>query len=270
MIKRFAILLLCICLLTAAAVSASADGEDRLDGDTNGDGIVSAADAALILRYVVGLDDGLYAGDMLRADVNGNGEVDADDAASILRYVARLAPLSVVGTNAEILDLLRRQSTLGEEETEWAARLIHALPANKRKTVICIAANYMGVPYGTGDGQLDCSKFLRTAFENAGVPATVYPHTNSHGTLVWFRAYHPERLHETDPSQWRSWRPGCVLIYVNPATERGSHVALYVCSIDGNPIVMESRRAECDGVRIGVLMGDEERCVLSYYADPFQ
>lgn len=267
--RRFFALLLCLCLL-CICLSTTAEEADRLSGDANGDGTVTASDAALTLRYVVGLDDGMDLREQLQADINGNGEIDADDAAAILRYVAKLSPLSIASTDAATLDLLNARSTLSAERTEWTARRLYAMPSGRRKNVIYTAARYLGAPYGTGNGQLDCSAYLRTAFQNAGIPETVYPHTNSNGTLVWFRNYHPDRLHETDPDSWRDWKPGCVLIYINPATKRGSHVALYVCEVDGKPIVMESRREECDGVRVGILMKDEEKCVLTYYADPFQ
>lgn len=261
---------LCLCILFTTFISAAVSEADRLAGDANGDGTVTASDAALVLRSVVGLDDRVRLKEQLQADINGNGEMDADDAAAILRYVAKLSPLTVVSTDAATLDLLNVQSTLSADRTEWTARRMHAMPFGKRKNVLYTAAKYLGTPYGTGDGQLDCSAFLRTAFQNAGIPETVYPHTNSNGTLVWFRSCHPERLHETNPGSWRDWKPGCVLIYINPATNRGSHVALYVCEVDGKPIVMESRREECDGIRIGILMKDEAKCVLTYYADPFQ
>ncbi len=268
--KRPVILLLTFGMLLFACLTASADEKDRLGGDANGDGQVSAADAAFVLRYVVGLEDHIGLENMLCADINANAEIDADDAAAILRCVTDLAPLKQISTDQTTLRLLKVQSTLNDDATEWTARIMHMMPSGMRKTVVYTAARYLGVPYGTGQGQLDCSAYLRTAFDNAGVPESVYPHTNSHGTLLWFRRNHPERLHSTDPSCWRDWKPGCVLIYVNPVTNRGSHVSLYVCEVDGKPIVMESRRMECDGVRIGVLMEDEEKCVLAYYADPFQ
>ena len=54
-------------------------------GDVNGDGLVDSDDAALILKYDVGLIDGSEM--MLDvADVNGDGLVDSDDAALILKY----------------------------------------------------------------------------------------------------------------------------------------------------------------------------------------
>ena len=66
------------------------DGGILLDGplfgDANCDGMVTAADAALILRSIVGLNT-LSPRGALCADVDGDGEVTAADAAMILRYV---------------------------------------------------------------------------------------------------------------------------------------------------------------------------------------
>lgn len=60
--------------------------DDYLLGDVNLDGKVTAADAALILRYLDGLD--ILSDEQLRnADVNRDGEVTQDDADAILNYV---------------------------------------------------------------------------------------------------------------------------------------------------------------------------------------
>ncbi|MBR4905574.1 MAG: hypothetical protein IKZ44_01850, partial [Clostridia bacterium] len=60
--------------------------EGLLYGDANLDGKITAADAALILRSLVGLSEITMRG-AINAEVNGDGEVDAADAAAILRYV---------------------------------------------------------------------------------------------------------------------------------------------------------------------------------------
>ena len=60
-----------------------------LFGDANGDGEITAADAAAILRAVVGLQN-LQPECMVNADVDGDGEVTAADAALILRLVVHL------------------------------------------------------------------------------------------------------------------------------------------------------------------------------------
>ncbi len=57
-----------------------------LRGDVDGNGIVQAMDASLVLKYVVGLDT-LTPTQLLAADVNGDGVVGAYDASWILYYV---------------------------------------------------------------------------------------------------------------------------------------------------------------------------------------
>ena len=67
------------------------------------------------------------------------------------------------------------------------------------------------------------------------------------GTLNWYRANRPERLHEMpmiDDFEYdvSVLRPGCVLIYINPETGKGNHLALYVGEINGEPIVARTIR----------------------------
>ena len=59
-------------------------------GDVNGDGIVSAKDATLILKHSVGLIT-LDTEQLDRADVNGDGRVNAADATLILKMAVGLA-----------------------------------------------------------------------------------------------------------------------------------------------------------------------------------
>ncbi len=57
----------------------------------NGDGLISAADAALILRYDAGLID-LSDAQLDAADMDGDNQVTSLDAKDLLRYVvSRLA-----------------------------------------------------------------------------------------------------------------------------------------------------------------------------------
>ena len=69
------------------------DGGIRLEapafGDANCDGMITAADAALILRSLVGLSELTMRG-AANADVDGDGTVAAADAAAILRFVVGL------------------------------------------------------------------------------------------------------------------------------------------------------------------------------------
>lgn len=265
--KRALALLLCVCMTFGSFAYAAAEG--RLDGDANGDGKVTASDAALILRYVAGLDDRLDLGGLLRADINGNGRIDASDASAVLRDVAGLAALSPAGTDADTLALLNRQSLLySDDMTEWTARFLYGMPSGDVRKVLYEGAKLLGTPYGTGDGQLDCSAFVSAAYKNAGISTSRYPRKNSDGTLNWYLSNHPEKLHETDAYCWEDWTPGSVLIYINDSTGKGSHLALYVGEICGRPVVMESRRSGCDGVRIGYLMGSGASWDLCYYVDP--
>ncbi len=267
--KRILAFLLCICMASAGFVYAAADGTDE-SGDANADGKVTATDVALLLRYCVGLDYRITARGKMLSDVNCNGTIEADDAAAILRRIAGLGQLNATATDADLLAMLNQQSFLGDDLTEWAARFIQAQTNENVRKLFRGGAQYMGLPYGTGTGQMDCSRFVSAAFAAAGIPKTVYPQKNSDGTWKWFQTNHPEQLHETDPDSWQDWKPGCVLIYVNQETNLGNHLALYVGEIDGDPIVMESRSG---GVRIGYLMRDYtnkqgQYVVLAYYADP--
>ena len=63
--------------------------ETPLLGDANLDGQITAADAALVLRALVGLSE-LSTRGMLNADADGDGEITAEDAALILRLVVGL------------------------------------------------------------------------------------------------------------------------------------------------------------------------------------
>ena len=58
-------------------------------GDANCDGKITAADAALILRFIVKLDPLSGAG-LSNADANGDGKITAADAALVLRFIVRL------------------------------------------------------------------------------------------------------------------------------------------------------------------------------------
>lgn len=73
----------------AATVDGSITFEAIIFGDANCDGMITAADAAIILRALVDLST-LTPRGALNADVDGDGAVTAADAAAILRYVVGL------------------------------------------------------------------------------------------------------------------------------------------------------------------------------------
>lgn len=60
-----------------------------LFGDANCDGKITAADAAAVLRAVVGLST-LPARSVWNADADGSGDIKTADAVTILRYVVKL------------------------------------------------------------------------------------------------------------------------------------------------------------------------------------
>ena len=66
-------------------IVARFEAQEYLPGDANGDGIVNAVDALLVLRVAMGLDE--ITEDALAAcDVDHNGTTDAADALLIMRY----------------------------------------------------------------------------------------------------------------------------------------------------------------------------------------
>ena len=269
--KRILAILLCACMAMTGFVRAFAESD--MSGDANGDGTVTPADASFVLRYIVGYDYwSMSTRNKMLADVNHDGRMDAQDASIILRHVVRLDLLLSITTDAGLLENLNKQCTLYDDElTEWTAQFIQSLPADSNvRKVLYAAAKYIGTPYAT----LDCSGYLKAAFADAKIPTSLYPRSSSQGTIEWYTdPKYPSRMqyfHETDDSSWQDWKPGCVLIYVNADTGKGSHLALYVGEIDGRPIVMESRgrTSAINGVRIGYLMGSSTSWDLRYYVDP--
>lgn len=266
--KRILAILLCICMLLPHAVFSAAD--DEVPGDANGDGRVSVSDVSLMLRVLVGLDYRMDWRNRMYCDVNRNFTLDAEDAAIVLRYVAGLVPnlQGPVKLDQTLYQNLLKQTMYIDEFTEWIARYIQTVPSNDAKKVMYAAAKYMSTSYS----ELDCSAYLKAAFADAGISKDVYPQKSSDGTLKWYQdTTYPERqkyLHKTDDASWKSWKPGSVLIYVNVSTGKGSHLALYIGEIEGEPIVMESRRYMVDGVRVGPLMFSSDSWDLQYYVDP--
>jgi 2',3'-cyclic-nucleotide 2'-phosphodiesterase (5'-nucleotidase family) len=60
-------------------------------GDVNGDGVIDMADALLVMRHTMGVDE-IAEPNLPFADVNGDGVVDMADALLITRYVMGLIP----------------------------------------------------------------------------------------------------------------------------------------------------------------------------------
>ncbi len=97
-IKKIAVFLLAVIIVFNASITgASTENVVKL-GDANSDGVIDAADATFILRYVVGLFR--VKATNKGADANKDGVVDAADATLVLRAVAGLA---VLNTDDDIL-----------------------------------------------------------------------------------------------------------------------------------------------------------------------
>lgn len=77
------------CIDTEKASLTAKFGTNERTGDVNRDGTVNSADAAELLRYVVGGAD-LKEEQLLAADTNHDGIVNAADATKILRYAVDL------------------------------------------------------------------------------------------------------------------------------------------------------------------------------------
>lgn len=71
-------------------------GKVTLLGDANCDGKVTAADAALILRYLKGLSD-LSEQGKLNADYNQDGKITEEDAELIMQHIVGLKNVKVIG-----------------------------------------------------------------------------------------------------------------------------------------------------------------------------
>jgi len=79
-----------------------------LYGDVSGDGLVTAYDASLIMRAVVGLSP-LDARQHEAAEVSGDGKITAYDAALILRYVVGLIDSLPTGATFQRTEIARHQ-----------------------------------------------------------------------------------------------------------------------------------------------------------------
>lgn len=78
-------------IVMALLLTSSAIGAPVADGDYNGDGMVTAADATLLLAAAVGLRTPTVD-EVARADLDGNGRLGVPDAQMLLRILVGLAP----------------------------------------------------------------------------------------------------------------------------------------------------------------------------------
>ena len=270
--KRILALVLCVCMLIGITEASAATNEI---GDVNGDGTVTAADAALILRYLVGLSKLTQQG-VNNADLNGNGKADAADAAMILRYVAHIGDLVVVQSPTPDATLVKKikkglKSDLSGMAESIALFLQQMSENNPHRAIFLQALNYMGRSYE----QMDCSTFIRETYRACGYDANVFPGRGSDYILRWFKENHAENLHrvfyfeESDQPDTRLWTPGIILFFTD-SSGTANHVAIYLGEVDGVQLIMESA-GSLNGVGICELWttssSQSSSFRLSYYAD---
>lgn len=111
-----------IAFLTALAIIMSAvygcalTDDNKLYGDLDGDNIITAADALIVLRYSVDLED--YSDEQfLLSDIDGDGNLTAADALDILRYSVDLTVETKVGKNYDNEDYPQDSDTTTDTNT---------------------------------------------------------------------------------------------------------------------------------------------------------
>ena len=99
--KLLAVLLSLMLIIAAAAVlCASAAAYSYVNGDADGDGVVSSLDVMLIQRVVAGICTDEYGDIAERANVTG-GELTLIDATAIQRYLAEFKDDHHIGDSIE-------------------------------------------------------------------------------------------------------------------------------------------------------------------------
>lgn len=116
LIPFFTALLLSLLVITASA------GDAILSGDVDLDGMVTSADARIVLRYSVGLDALTQKG-LIAADTDQNGSVAADDARQTLRYAVGLDVLvwrQTAAATTQTADTTQQPTTAPSSDTTAA------------------------------------------------------------------------------------------------------------------------------------------------------
>lgn len=289
--KRLIAVLLCLGLLFG---STSAEGPVLL-GDADGDQDVDSADAALVLRTVVGLSAVPSANRLVCYDANRNGAVEASDASCILRFIVGLTdsvdslftptatptpsaapsepPTPIDPPTATPDPVLNSElysnvavglgDSAGENTVYAVTKYLLELPADDPYTEVLLAA----VPYfGTDYSEMDCSRFVRQCYRDCDYGSSVIT-GNSDGMLNFFRnkGILKDALDSKGNILYDRFRPGSVLIYVND-NDVANHVALYLGEINGAHWLMDSstgRDMVC--IRTVWTWGSWN---LTYYANP--
>lgn len=262
--KRLTAILLCLGLLFGTAIT---EGTVLL-GDADGDQDVDSADAAFVLRTVVGLAAAPSDERLVCCDANRNGAVEASDSACILRFVVGLtdsvdsylppatptpspvpseAPTPTAPPSATPDPVLNSElyfdvavglgSSVGDSTVYAVTKYLLELPEEDPYTKVLLAA----VPYlGTAYDEMDCSKFVRQCFRDCDYGSSVIT-GNSDGMLKFFRnkGILEDALDSDGNILYDRFRPGSVLIYVDD-DDVANHVALYLGEINGAHYLMDS------------------------------
>lgn len=160
--KRALAMLTILCLL---ALPGAARAESRITGDLDGDGEVSASDAAVVLRAAGGLVT-LDAAASAISDATGNMEVSSADANAILLYATgRIDAFSdLAGLSAD--------SLLGEKYLEkFSYRGIVSQNGDYRSRDVSVnvsGGERDGFVYSVADIYIQDVQSLRTAFGGGG------------------------------------------------------------------------------------------------------
>lgn len=86
--------------IVASATNDIQEAAYKYRGDADGNGVINAADASRILRYIMGLDP--IPDTLAQGDADGDGDIDAADASYILRVLVGLEQYIPIESTPEV------------------------------------------------------------------------------------------------------------------------------------------------------------------------
>jgi cell wall-associated NlpC family hydrolase len=203
---------LCICLLLcffALPLFSTSQAADL--GDLDGTGSIDSADAAIVLRYIVALQE-LDAHALSLADVDESGSVDTVDAAAILRYTVGLDTLPP--SAPKVTRPPTPSPTPSPTPTPTPSPTPQYVSPNAQK-ILAAARKYAGTPYS----KLDCADYVAAVFEDLGVK-----------NLGWYANKQWQILNQSSHFQVFSGKngiqPGDIVFWMDPWEEVACHVAI--------------------------------------------
>lgn len=106
-----------LAIILSAVCGSALTNDNKLFGDLDGDDTITAADALLVLRYSVKLEEYNDA-QLLLSDVDSDGSITAADALDILRYSVNLTVETKVGKNFDNEDYPQDSDTTTDTNTD--------------------------------------------------------------------------------------------------------------------------------------------------------